>query len=383
MFAIRNWRLKALVLALAALLAGGIYSGCNRSSLGEGDSDSATMGQEAETAAGPDGALPAVTMPADPFSGLDTLNSTSFYPLAVSIDNASRARPQTGLSQARLVYELPVEGGITRFLAFFPEPQLAEVGPIRSVRPYFLDLAAECGAVLVHCGGSPEALARLNAGEVEHIDEIANEKLFYRRKDRSAPHNLYGRFDLLLDKVVERFAPVEPDDVRLPWVIAEEGAAEEAGGVAAEVAGAGVADHISIKYWSAYTVEYTYAPDNGRYWRTVNGTAHQSDDQPLAADHVIIQYADMDVLDDKGRLSFDASDGGRIVVFTGGTCVEGHWKRTASEGTIFSISSAESDTGAEVAAGAGVESAATESRLTLSPGIVWVLVVPQGRSVTY
>jgi hypothetical protein len=98
---------------------------------------------------------------------------------------------------------------------------------------------------------------------------------------------------------------------------------------------------------------------------------------------VIIQYADMDVLDDKGRLSFDASDGGRIVVFTGGTCVEGHWKRTASEGTIFSISSAESDTGAEVAAGAGVESAATESRLMLSPGIVWVLVVPQGRSVTY
>ncbi|HBR22939.1 MAG TPA: hypothetical protein DD782_00085, partial [Firmicutes bacterium] len=63
MFAIRNWRLKALVLVLAALLAGGIYSGCNRSSLGEGDSDSATMGQEAETAAGPDGALPAVTMP--------------------------------------------------------------------------------------------------------------------------------------------------------------------------------------------------------------------------------------------------------------------------------------------------------------------------------
>lgn len=316
-------------------------------------------------APGSEGALTAAVMPTDPFSGIGTLTSTSLYPLAVSIDNMSRARPQSGLSQARLVYELPVEGGITRFLAFFLEPQqLAEAGPIRSVRPYFLDLAAECGAVLIHCGGSPEALARLNAGEVAHIDEIADAKLFYRHKDRPAPHNLYGRIELLLQTASERFKPAGAERVRLPWLIDEEM-------VAAEDADAVSADHISVKYWSGYTVEYTYAPDNGRYWRSINGTAHYSDDQPLAADHLIIQYADMDVLDDKGRLSFDASDGGRIVVFTGGTCVEGQWKRTA-DGTIFSTSGANPETGA-----------AYESRLMLEPGIVWVLVVPQGRSVTY
>lgn len=363
-------------LALAALAVGG---GCSRSSPG----NSAIIGQEAETAPAPtsapapDSALPAVTMPTDPFCGIGTLTGTSFYPLAVSIDNMSRARPQSGLSQARLVYELPVEGGITRFLAFFLEPQLAEVGPIRSVRPYFLDLAAECGAILVHCGGSPEALVRLDAGEVGHIDEIADAKPFYRRKDRPAPHNLYGRFELLLKTASERFAPVEPDDIRLPWLLADEVAAADsadtavAGNAAAEAATPRTADHISVKYWSGYTVEYTYAPDNGRYWRAINGTPHQSDGQPIAADHLIIQYADMDVLDDKGRLSFDASDGGKIAVFTGGTCVEGQWRRTA-DGTIFSISGTNPETGA-----------AYESRLTLNPGIVWVLVVPQGRRVVY
>lgn len=345
-----------LVLGLVAVLTLG--SGCRHSRMG----NSSTMGPDAETAPGSEGALTEAAMPTDPFCGIGTLTSASLHPLAVSIDNMSRARPQSGLSQARLVYELPVEGGITRFLAFFPEPQLAEVGPIRSVRPYFLDLAAECGAVLVHCGGSPEALARLNAGEVGHIDEIADTKPFYRHNDRPAPHNLYGRIELLLQTASERFNPVEPDRVRLPWLIGEEMAA-------ADVPRS--ADHINVKYWSGYTVEYTYAPDNGRYWRVVNGTAHYSDDQPLAADHLIIQYADMNVLDDKGRLSFNASDGGRITVFTGGTCVEGQWRRTA-DGTIFSISGVNPETGA-----------AYESRLTLKPGIVWVLVVPRGRSVTY
>lgn len=352
-----------LILALALATALTLGSGCSLSSLG----NSSTTGPEAEMAPGLDGALPATTMPTDPFCGIGTLTSASLYPLAVSIDNMSRARPQSGLSQARLVYELPVEGGITRFLAFFLEPQLAEIGPIRSVRPYFLDLAAECGAVLVHCGGSPEAIARLNAGEIDHIDEIADAKPFYRHKDRPAPHNLYGRIELLLQTASERFQPVGADRIRLPWLIGEEIVVVDD----AEDADAARADHIKVKYWSGYTVEYNYAPDNGRYWRVVNGTAHYSDDQPLAADHLIIQYADMDVLDDKGRLSFDASDGGRIAVFTDGTYAEGQWKRTA-DGTIFSTSGVNPETGA-----------AYESRLTLEPGIVWVLVVPQGRSVTY
>ena len=91
----------------------------------------------------------------------------------------------------------------------------------------------------------------------------------------------------------------------------------------------------------------------------------------MAADHLIIQYADMDVLDDKGRLSFNASDGGKIVDFTGGNCVEGQWRRT-TDGTVFFISGVNPETGAPY-----------ESRLTLKPGIVWVLVVPQKRSVTY
>lgn len=346
-----------LVVVLALVTHVTFFSGCGINSGG----DNSTMDAEGVAVSGSEGIHPAAVMPKDPFSGIGTLTSNSLYPLAVSIDNLSRARPQSGLSHARLVYELPVEGGITRFLAFFLEPQLDEVGPIRSVRPYFLDLASEYGAVLIHCGGSPEALARLSAGEVPHIDQIAESGPFYRHKDRSAPHNLYGRIEQLLQLVSKRFDPVGTDRVRLPWLISEEDVA----------AGLGNAEHISIKYWPGYTVEYTYAPDNGRYWRLINGNPHVSDDQPLAADHLIIQYADMDVLDDKGRLSFNASDGGKIVAFTGGNCVEGQWRRT-TDGTVFSISGVNPETGAPY-----------ESRLTLKPGIVWVLVVPQKRSVTY
>ena len=77
----------------------------------------------------------------------------------VMIDNHPEARPQSGLDQAFLVIEAPVEGGISRLLAFFSAEQvLEEIGPVRSARPYFLDWNNELDALYVHVGGSDAAL---------------------------------------------------------------------------------------------------------------------------------------------------------------------------------------------------------------------------------
>ena len=121
------------------------------------------------------------------------VNEVNAFPVAVVIDNDVLARPQAGLARASLVYEAPVEGGMTRYLAIFPaDIDLEVIGPVRSARPYFVVWAEELRALFVHCGGSPEALARLKADTVYDLNEFYNNAYFWREEsdNRSAPHNV-------------------------------------------------------------------------------------------------------------------------------------------------------------------------------------------------
>ncbi|HSD12679.1 MAG TPA: DUF3048 domain-containing protein, partial [Patescibacteria group bacterium] len=120
----------------------------------------------------------------------DAPDVTGYF--AATIDNLSVARPQAGLTKASLVFEAPVEGGITRFLAVFPDDVTADrIGPVRSARPYFLDWASEFDAVYAHVGGSPEALEKIVAYDMRDLNEFFAGKYFWRDENRDAPHNAY------------------------------------------------------------------------------------------------------------------------------------------------------------------------------------------------
>lgn len=289
----------------------------------------------------------------NPLTGSGALaQTTNLVPLAISIDNLGAARPQTGLESASLVYELPVEGGITRFLAFLLDESITAAGPIRSVRPYFIDLAEEYHAVLIHCGGSPEALARLKAPDARHINQIEEPKGFYRSKDRKAPHNLYGNLGVLHSNAASRFGGVAPQDIKTPW---DWGERVDAGTPASS---------IDIRYWPDYAVGYRMDPSTGQYSRLVNNKPHLSSNRPLAADHVIVQFVDIEVMDPKGRLKVDAKNAqaGRLLVFTRGRMLEGIWTRQSGR-TFFM--------------------GADQKPIVLSPGLVWVQMVPSGRKVVW
>src|SRR3989475_10715441 len=79
--------------------------------------------------------------------------------LGIVVDNAIPARPQWGLSEADIVYEVPTEGMITRFLALFCGDGPDTVGPVRSLRLQFLDIAGDYSATVAHAGSSESALA--------------------------------------------------------------------------------------------------------------------------------------------------------------------------------------------------------------------------------
>lgn len=104
------------------------------------------------------------------YTEADSKSFIDTRPLAVMINNHVDARPQSGLINADLVYEIVAEGGITRFLAFFLSKTPEKIGPIRSAREYYLVLVKELGdAMLMHIGWSPQALEAIETWPVRSL----------------------------------------------------------------------------------------------------------------------------------------------------------------------------------------------------------------------
>jgi hypothetical protein len=135
---------------------------------------------------------------ASPLTGLQVDPPLAKRPVTgVMIENSIFARPQSGLQAAGVVYEAIAEGGITRFLALFQEARPKYVGPVRSLRPYYLDFAAPFQASIAHVGGSPTALREVRSGKYRDLDQFFNSGAYWRSSARAAPHNVYTSFDNL------------------------------------------------------------------------------------------------------------------------------------------------------------------------------------------
>lgn len=131
---------------------------------------------------------------ASPLTGIQVTPELAKRPItAIMIENSPDARPQSGLKDAGVVFEAIAEGGITRFVTLFQETQPQYVGPVRSVRPYYLDWVAPFKASVVHVGGSPAALAQVRGG-MRDLDQFFNSNYYWRVNSRYAPHNVYTSF---------------------------------------------------------------------------------------------------------------------------------------------------------------------------------------------
>ena len=118
--------------------------------------------------------------------------------LAVKIDNLAAARPQTGLTEANIVYMLPVEGGLSRILAVFSSHFPPVIGPVRSAREDDLELLAQFGRpAFAYSGAQPELLPVVEKAKI--VDLYAGVVGgYFRDPDRFAPHNLYAHTSQLL-----------------------------------------------------------------------------------------------------------------------------------------------------------------------------------------
>ena len=124
-------------------------------------------------------------------------NSTT-RPFAVMINCHNNALPQSDINKAYLVYELMVEGGITRMLALFKDTDAVKIGSIRSARSQYLGYVLENDAIYVSAGGSSEAIREIDKLKINRIDVDNN---LYGMRDKTLKrdweHTLFTSIDLL------------------------------------------------------------------------------------------------------------------------------------------------------------------------------------------
>lgn len=248
---------------------------------------------------------------------------TDFY--AVAIDNHVEARPPSGINQAAFVYEAPVEGGITRFLAIFERgASVAEIGPVRSARPYFLDWVAELGpSLFLHFGGSPDAMNKIASTpylyEADRDGTGAAGSGFWRDDKRDAPHNAYTS-----SANVEKMFAARGGSARTvtPWLMVPDPdplARGQAGSFT-----------VPMSTDAGYTPEWRYDPSRNIYARYIKNKAQlDRSGAPLEAKNIIVMKTDVKVLDSDGRLSVATAGEGGATIYRNGETIAGTWNNDA------------------------------------------------------
>jgi hypothetical protein len=275
--------------------------------------------------------------------------------VAVKIDNHANARPQSGVELADAVYEVLVEGGITRLIALFHQSDTEYVGPNRSGRPTDAELVRPLGGPFQISGAQPWVQQIFRDKDLFMVYD--NRTTTYRMSHRWAPHNLYSSTIAIRDWADEQGWPDDPPPPL--FVYGEEPTPLE-----------GRATEIVLRYSAGFVGSWTW---NGKtYLRATEGQPHmwvdaEDGEGQLAFDTVVVLKAE--------RYSARGSSGssvpalhtvgtGEAIVFRSGGVLEGTWER-ADDTEMIRIFDGDGD------------------EIVLPPGRVWISVFPDDRELTW
>ncbi|OEF99467.1 hypothetical protein BHF71_08880 [Vulcanibacillus modesticaldus] len=253
-----------------------------------------------------------------PLTGLPVEQEVDGRIIGIMINNHYKARPQSGLNKADMVYEILAEGMITRFVAIYHSQQPDVIGPVRSIRPYYLDIINGFDALIVHAGASNAAFAILQQNQLPDIDEITNSGgAFWRATFRKAPHNVYTNIEKIKDIAKRRGFRLKGYIPTIPFL----GEDEKVEGIEAK--------EIKIEYYSKYVIDYKYDEETKLYNRYVNGAPHKDleTDEQLTARNILVIRTDHKIIDDVGRREIDVNGPGKGYLFQNGIVKEITWQR--------------------------------------------------------
>ena len=313
-------------------------------------------------------------------------------PLAVMIENHPDARPQSGLSDADIVFEALAEGGVTRFMGlFYCDAQRYDItlAPVRSARSYFVDWASGFNFPLyVHVGGAnlpgpADALGQIgdygwglendfnqfsigyptfvrNSNRLgkdvatEHTMESSTEKLWtFAAENRDwtniAPARRIGRLSYEATDWKEDFTP---------WIFQDEVPAD------------GDTTQISYEFWdgySQYAVSWKYNAEVKMYERTMANEKHidlNTEKQIKAANVIVLLTAEKGPIDELKHMLYTTTGTGKALVFKNGEAISARWSKKTRQDELTFTDNKGND-------------------LELARGLTWISVVDTATDVEY
>jgi hypothetical protein len=292
-----------------------------------------------------------------PLTGVEVKNESDLTrPVtAVMVENSPDARPQSGLSDGEIIYEAVAEAGITRFMVLYQQNSPKKIGPVRSVRPYYVEWFYPYDASIAHVGGSPKALSMVRNGKVRDIDQFFNPGSYWRSTDRYAPHNVYtsGKSLASLNKSkhylksdpmpLERKNPKEPKST--PTAESNTPAVKS----------------ITIKLGGSdmYDSSYRFDSKHNTYIRYQAGSQHKDQQKGLITPKVVIALTvDQGLMSDGYHTDIATSGSGKAHIFQNGKAIKATWHKKSRASQLYFTDE-------------------KGKNILLEPGQTWIVAVPK------
>jgi len=249
-------------------------------------------------------------------------------PVAVMINNIGVARNyHSGLQDAYLVYEIIVEGGLTRLMAVYKDKEPARIGSVRSSRHYYLDYALENDAIYVHFGWSPQAESDISTLGINNINGLYDEA-FWRDNTLNVAyeHTAYTSMKNIM-KVAnqKKYSLKSTKDLLLNY-------SEEDLDLSSNE-DSKIANSVNIKYSNSVITNYIYNSEDKLYYRSVNDKAHKDyvTKNQYTTKNIIIAYASNSYIsnDSKGRQELNNIGSGEGYYITNGVAVPITWEKSS------------------------------------------------------
>lgn len=322
----------------------------------------------------------------------ENLNSSPTFCIQIPNGSTDGARPQVGLTQAGVVFEAIAETGITRFAAVFQNPTSSAIGPVRSLRPYYLDWDTPFDCTVTHAGGSDEAIAALRKGGQRNLDENYS---YMWREDNTGRlwNNLFTSPTDLLQfnadhgyttsnpKTFPRLTPEEATEIAKQNLNPPE-CPEDTDCITADQLNRADTVRISFGNWVNYNTIYSYAPETNTYARSYqSGDAHLVYECPAGLNQpntktecgdlkqvtpsaIVAIRVQEHTMADGYHESIATIGSGTAYIFQNGEVIEGTWDK-ASQGSQIVFK----DAAGEI--------------IKFTPGQLWIAAVPQFGSVSW
>lgn len=387
-----------IIYLLSAVASFTVFSAMNKTKMQQSEQDGGTTGTDEETMLG-------ALLEIDPAEAKDQpcpINGKMFTnterqawekrrPLAVMIENAPDARPQSGLSDADVIFEIVAEGAVTRFMGIFycgVQAYDTTLAPVRSARTYFLDYASGFNYPLyVHVGGAnlpgpTDALGQINdygwALENDVNQFSVGYPTFVRNanrlgKDVATEHTMETTTEKLWKVGVDReWTNMSPERKVGRTVVAGKDWKEGFKGwkFYDELPAKGTVNKISHEFWTGYgqyAVVWDFQTGTNTYKRTMGGEAHvdlNNKKQIEATNIVLILTTEKGPLNENKHMLYGTTGTGDALVFTNGTAAKVKWSKPTREAELRFVDAKGQD-------------------ISLNRGLTWISVVDTSTEVTY